>query len=188
MPFPTFIMGLIAKERLKISSGLTVVQRDYPIGVHTLTRSIAHTKGSKTGVHTIPRPRVEEEGGDTEDEIQRFTTAPKPLTQPSSSALARGLDKLLARVEHMYTMLDSHVQHTTDQFAYVQGQITALSSQIDDLFVDRGSDSESDQFQLFGHFGQKGGENFEGELAQIGGAWLRAQKHWFHSGVFFCLF
>ena len=69
MPFPTFIMGLIAKERLKISSGFTVVQRDYPIGVHTLTRSIAHTKGSKTGVHTIPRPRVEEEGGDTEDEI-----------------------------------------------------------------------------------------------------------------------
>ena len=44
----------------------------------------------------------------------------------------------------MYTMLDSHVQHTADQFVYVQGQITALSSQIDDLFVDWGSDSESD--------------------------------------------
>ena len=79
-------------------------------------------------------------------------------------------------------MLDSHVQHTADQFVYVQVQITALSSQIDDLFIDRGSDSESDQFQPFGHFGQKGGENFEGELAQIGGAQLRAQKHWFHSG------
>ena len=46
----------------------------------------------------------------------------------------------------MYTMLDSHVQHTTDQFAYVQGQITALSSQIGDLSVDRGLDSESNQF------------------------------------------
>ena len=54
MPFLTLIMGLTAKERLKIPSGLTVVQRDYLISVHTLTRSIAHTKGSKTGVHTIP--------------------------------------------------------------------------------------------------------------------------------------
>ena len=92
--------------------------------------------------------------------------------QPSSSAPARGLDRLnrlLARVEQMYTMLDSHVQHTADQFAYVQGQITALSSQIDDLFVNQGSDSEFDQFQPFGHFGRKGGENFEGELAQCQG-------------------
>ena len=48
-------MGLIAKERLKISSGLKVVQRDYPIGAHTLTRSTAHIKGSKIGVHTIPQ-------------------------------------------------------------------------------------------------------------------------------------
>jgi len=34
----------------------------------------------------------------------------------------------------MFTMLDSHVQHTATQFAYVQGQITALSSQIEDFF------------------------------------------------------
>ena len=54
MPFPTFIMGLIAKEQLKLPSGLTVVQKDYPIGAHTLTRSTAHIKGSKTGVHIIP--------------------------------------------------------------------------------------------------------------------------------------
>ena len=46
----------------------------------------------------------------------------------------------------MYTMLDSYVQHTADQFAYVQGQITALSSQIDDFSVDQGLDSEFDQF------------------------------------------
>ena len=45
----------------------------------------------------------------------------------------------------MYVMLDSYVQHTADQFAYVQGQITALSSQIDDLSIDQGSDSESNQ-------------------------------------------
>ena len=60
----------------------------------------------------IPRPRVEEEGGDTEDEIERFTIAPEPSAQPSSSTLARGsdrLDRLLAKVDYMYTMLDSHV-------------------------------------------------------------------------------
>ena len=53
MLFPTFIMGLIAKERLKLPSGLTVIQQDYPIGAHTLIRSTVHIKGSKTGVHTI---------------------------------------------------------------------------------------------------------------------------------------
>ena len=91
-----------------------MVQRDYPIGAHTVTRSTAHIKGSKIGVHKIPQARVEEEGGDTEDEIDRFTTDPEPSAQPSSLALARGsdrLDHLLARVEQMYTMLDSHVQH-----------------------------------------------------------------------------
>ena len=82
-------------------------------------------------MHTIPRDRVKEEGGDIEEEIDRFTSTPKALAQPSSLALAWGpgkLDHLLARVEQMYTMLDSHVQHTVDQFAYVQGQITTLSS------------------------------------------------------------
>ena len=64
MPFPSLIMGLIAKTRLKHPSGFTIVQRDYPIGAHTVTRSTAHIKGSKTGVYTIPRDRVEKEGGD----------------------------------------------------------------------------------------------------------------------------
>ena len=53
LPFPSLIMGLIVKTRLKLSSGLTVVHRDYPIGAHTVTRSTTHIKGSKTGVHTI---------------------------------------------------------------------------------------------------------------------------------------
>ncbi|XP_023906018.1 uncharacterized protein LOC112017806 isoform X1 [Quercus suber] len=131
MPFPSLIMGLIAKSRLKLPSGLTVVQRDYPIGAHTVTRSIAHIKGSKTGMHTIPRACVEEEGGDVEEEIDRFTFAPDTSAQPSSSAPTRELDRLdrlLARVDQLYTLLDSHVQHIADQFAYVQGQITALSS------------------------------------------------------------
>ena len=55
MPFPSLIMGLIAKAKLKLPSGLTVVQRDYPIGTHTVNRSTTHIKGSKTGVHMIPR-------------------------------------------------------------------------------------------------------------------------------------
>ena len=97
----------------------------------------------------IPRDLVKEEGRDTEEDIDRFTFALETLAQSSSSAPARGLDRLdrlLARVDQLYTLLDSHVQHTTNQFAYVQGQITALSSQIEDLSVDHGSDSESDQF------------------------------------------
>ena len=128
---------------------LPIFQRDYPIGDHTVNRSITYIKGSKIGVHTIPRDRVEDEEGDTEEEIDRFTFAPESSTQPSSSAPARGpdrLDCLLDRVDQMYTMLDSHVQHTATQFAYIQGQITALSSQIEDLSVARGLDLESNQF------------------------------------------
>ena len=142
-------MGLIVKAKLKISSGLTVVQRDYPIGAHTVNRSTAHIKGSKTGVHTIPQNRVEDEGGDTKEEIDRFTSAPASSAQPFSSAPARGLDRLdhiLARVEQMYTMLDFHVQHTANRFTYVQGQITVLSTQIEELSVDHGYDSKSEPF------------------------------------------
>ena len=149
MPFPSLIMGLIAKTKLKFPSGLTVVPRDYPIGAHTVTRSTAYIKGSKIGVHTIPQDHVADESEDTEEEIDRFTSATEPLAQPSSLVPARGpdrLDCLLDKVEQMYTLLDSHMRHTTDKFAYVQGQITALSSQIDDLFVNYGSDSESAQF------------------------------------------
>ena len=84
MSFPPLIMGLIAKTRFKIPSGLKVVQRDYPIGAHTVNRSIAHIKGSKTGVHTIPWDRVEDEGGHTKEEIDRFNYAPESSAQPSS--------------------------------------------------------------------------------------------------------
>ena len=42
--------------------------------------------------------------------------------------------------------------------------------------------------KTFCHFSQKGGENFEGELAQLVGAQLRAQKHWFIQAVYLCLF
>ena len=89
------------------------------------------------------------EGGDTEEEIDRFTSAPETSAQPLPSTPTQGtdrLDRLLARVDQMFTMLDTHVQNTTGQFAYDQGQITALSSQIDDLSMARGSDSKFDHF------------------------------------------
>ena len=124
LPFPSLIMGLITKTRLKLPSGLTVVQRDYPIGAHTMTRSTAHIKGSKTGVHTIPQDRVKGKGGDTEEEIDKFTSTSKTSAQPSSFAPARGPDRLnslLDRVDQMFTVLTTHAQHTADQFAYVQG-------------------------------------------------------------------
>ena len=146
-------MGLITKTRLKIPSGLKAVPRDYPIGDHTIVRSSAHIKKSKTGVPPMPQARVEEEGGDIEDEIDHFTIAleplDQPLAQPSSFAPPRGpnrLDYLLAKIDQMSTVLDSHVQHMADQFAYIQGQITALSTQIEEILVDPGSNSESEAF------------------------------------------
>ena len=68
--------------------------------VHTQSPA-AHTKGSQTGVHTILQGRVADKGEDTEEEIDRFTSATEPSAQPSSSTLARGpdrLDRLLDRV------------------------------------------------------------------------------------------
>ena len=88
MSFPTLIMGLIAKTRLKLSSGLTIVCRDYAIGANTVTRSKAHITKSKTGVSQIPRDHAQEEGRDTEEEIDRFTLAPESFAQPSSQAQA----------------------------------------------------------------------------------------------------
>ena len=37
----------------------------------------------------------------------------------------------------MYEMLESHMQHTMDQFTYVEGQIIALSSQIEDMMMEQ---------------------------------------------------
>ena len=79
-------MSLIAKTKLKIPSGFTIVQRDYPIGAHIMTRSKAHIIGSRTGVSVIPRDDVEEEGGDTKEEVDRFTSASEGSAQPSSQA------------------------------------------------------------------------------------------------------
>ena len=74
---------------------------------------ITQSKGAQL---TSRAPKLVDEGVDTEEKIDRFTSAPESAAQPSSSTPARGpnrLDRLLDRVDQMYTMLDSHVQHTT---------------------------------------------------------------------------
>ena len=50
LPFSSLIMALIAKMRLKIPSGLTIMQRDYPIGAQTVTQSKAHITEPKIGI------------------------------------------------------------------------------------------------------------------------------------------
>ena len=76
------------KKRLKIPSGLTIMQKDYLIGAQTVTRSKAHITGLKIEISQIPRDNVKEEGGDMEEEIDKFTLALKGSAQPSSQAQA----------------------------------------------------------------------------------------------------
>ena len=50
----------------------------------------------------------------------------------------------------MYGILESHVQHTSDLFTYVEGQITTLSSQIEYMMMEQrqqqeGSNAKSKQ-------------------------------------------
>ena len=132
LPFSSIVMALITRAMVKIPSGLPVMERDYPIGAHIPRPSV--------GVSQIPRENVAEEGGDTEEEIEHFTSTPKDTAQLSSQARARApdcLNHLIARVEQMYGMLESHMQHSLTQFTYLEGQITAISSQIDDMMRDQ---------------------------------------------------
>ena len=62
-PFLTLIMAFIAKTRLKTPSGLTILQKDYPISAQTMTQSKAHITRPKTGISQIPKDNVEDEGG-----------------------------------------------------------------------------------------------------------------------------
>ena len=139
LPFSSIVMALITRAMVKIPSGLPVMERDYPIVARTMTQRKAHILGPSVGVSQIPRENVVEEGGDAEEEIEHFTSALKDTAQPFSQAHPRALDHpnhLIARVEQMYGMLESHMQHSLTQFTYLEGQITALSSQIDDMMRD----------------------------------------------------
>jgi len=124
LPFPSLVMALITRARVKIPTGLRVMQRDYPINAQTITRSKSHIPKPSIGVSQIPRDNVAEEGGDMEEEIKHFTSAPEDTAQPFSQACARApdrLDHLIARVEQMYGMLESRMQHSLTQFTYLQG-------------------------------------------------------------------
>ena len=101
LPFPSLVMSLITKARVKIPSGLPVMQRDYPISAQTMTRSKAHIPRPSVGVSQIPRDNVVEEGGDTKKEIKHFTSILKDTTQPSSQAHTRALDRLDHLIERV---------------------------------------------------------------------------------------
>jgi len=115
LPFSSIIMALITRARVKIPSGLPVLPRDYPISTQTMSRSKSHIPEPSVGVSQIPRDNVdEEEGGETKEEIDCLTSAPKDTAQPSSQARTQApdcLDHIFARVEQMCDMLESHMQH-----------------------------------------------------------------------------
>ena len=67
-----------------------------------MNRSKAHIPGLEAGTTQMPKDEVADEGGNTEDEINRFTHGPEDTPQPSSQAQARApdcLDLILGRVE-----------------------------------------------------------------------------------------
>ena len=122
-----------------------------PISEQTIIRSKAHIPGPTVGVFQIPRDDAAEERGDTEEEIEPFTSVPEDTIQPSSQALARApnhIDHPIKRVEELQVMLTSHINYSTSQFTYLEDQITALSSQIDDMMrkSEPESNSKSDAF------------------------------------------
>ena len=122
LPFPSLVMSLILRARVKIPNGLQVMKMEDPISEQTIIWSKAHIPGPTVGVFQIPRDDAAEERGDTEEEIEHFTSVPEDTIQPSSQAQARAPDSL----NHL-------INHSTSQFTYLEGQITASSFQIDDM-------------------------------------------------------
>ena len=70
LPFPSLIMAFIARARVKLPSGLSMMPMDYPISAQTMTRRKAHITGPSVGISQIP-------SDDVEEEIDRFTSAPE---------------------------------------------------------------------------------------------------------------
>ena len=95
LPFPSLIMAFIARVRVKLLSGLSMMPMDYPISAQTMTRSKAHITGPSIGISQIPRDDIEEE-------IDQFTSSLEGSAQPSSQACTRApdrLDRLIAQIE-----------------------------------------------------------------------------------------
>ena len=73
LPFPSLAMSLISKARVKIPSGLLIMQREESISEHTMNRSKAHISSLDAGATQIPRDEAVDKGGNIKDEIDRFT-------------------------------------------------------------------------------------------------------------------
>ena len=58
LPFSSLVMSLILRAKVKILSGLQVMQRKDPISAQTIIRSKVHILGSSIGVSQIPRDDV----------------------------------------------------------------------------------------------------------------------------------
>ena len=151
LSFPILVMSLILRARVKILCGLQIMQREDLISEQTIFRSKAHIPGPSVGVSKILRDEEVAEEGNTNEDINRYTSIPEDTAQPSSQAQARApdrLDHLIGRVEELYMILASHINYSTTQFTYLEGKITALSSQVDDLMrkLEPKSDLESNAF------------------------------------------
>ena len=79
-------MSLTSRARVKIPSGLPVMQREKPISEHTIIQSKAHIPSLDTCASQIPRDEAAKEGGNNDVEIECFTSIPEDTPQPSSQA------------------------------------------------------------------------------------------------------
>ena len=77
LPFLSLVMSLISRARVEIPSGLSIMQREEPISEQTIIRSKDHILEPSTGVSQIPRDEAKKEGGNTNEEIDRFTSIPE---------------------------------------------------------------------------------------------------------------
>ena len=105
--------------------------------------------GSKKFSEEIPKEILPPEPKEVQEIVEQEPTSPSTPDTPSvveDLAYISTSSDSETYVEQMYGMLESHLQHTLDQFAYIQGQITALSSQIEDMTMEQGSELESEQF------------------------------------------
>jgi len=64
LPFPSLVMSLISKARVKIPSGLPIMSREESISEHTMNRSEAHIPGleREVGVAQVQREGAEAKG------------------------------------------------------------------------------------------------------------------------------
>ena len=124
LPFPSLVMSLISRARVKIPCGLQVMQREDSISEQTIIQSKAHILSPSVGVSQIPRDEELEEEGNTNEDIDQYTSASKDTAQPSSQARAKEpdhLDHLIGRVEELHVMLALNISYSTSQFTYLEG-------------------------------------------------------------------